>query len=66
MKQPASRKQPLYQVFVENEEGNLLPVSPAMLKEACEQFEDAIRTQIAAGKERVWSNPHTALVMNLH
>lgn len=53
---------PLYRVVVEARgEKNLVAVGPAMIKPACEKFADAIATQIAAGKEKRWSNPHLIL-----
>lgn len=50
--------QPLYRVQVETSDGNLLPVGPAMIKDAAEQFCAAIGVQIGLGKEKSWSSPH--------
>lgn len=66
MKTPATIKHSLWQVNVETRDGNLLPVGPSMIKEACEEFAYTIRTQIAAGKEKTWTDAHVVqnLVLN--
>lgn len=51
-------REPLYQVVVEDEDGNALPVGPKMAKDHAERFHMAISMKIAEGKEKVWSNPH--------
>ena len=56
---------PLFQVQVETRDGKLLPVGPAMIKEAAAQFLGTIREQIALGREKEWSNPHLAQILNL-
>lgn len=59
-------KQTLHQVFVETREGKAIPVGPAMLKDAADQFAATIRAQVALGREKEWFNPHVAQVFNLH
>jgi hypothetical protein len=57
------RKAPevLYQLVVTvAETGKLLPVGPAMIKDACGLCAAAINKQIALGRERTWK--HVAIV----
>lgn len=60
----ASTQQRLFQVQVDTRKGPLA-VGPAMLREACDQFAAAITAQIAAGKEKTWSNPTVTPVIHL-
>lgn len=63
MKNPL--KQPLYQVVVEQtSDGKTIAVGPAVLKEAADQFAQAIREQIALGREKAWSSPHVVPHLN--
>jgi len=52
----------LFQCFVqqkgENGADNLVAVGPKGSKDFVEQFQFAILTGIASGKERLWTNPH--------
>ena len=51
-------REPLYRVVVDARgERFPLAVGPAMLWDACNQFQHEIQLQIAKGKERDWSNP---------
>ena len=56
---------PLFQVHVETKDGKLLPVGPAMIREAAASFMSTIKEQIALGREKEWSNPHLAQILNL-
>jgi hypothetical protein len=48
---------PLYQVVVTvAETGKLLPVGPAMHRDACGMCAAAVNKQIALGHERTWKN----------
>lgn len=58
-------RQPLYQVNVEDVEGRLLSVGPAMLRESCEHFAGTIKAQIACGREKSWRNPHVVPLISL-
>lgn len=51
-------KQTLCQIYVELPSGRLLAVGPKAPREVLEQSVIAINTSIAAGREKVWSNPH--------
>ena len=59
-------KEPLYQVNVETRDGKLLPVGPKWGKQAAEAFMQTIKTQIALGKEKEWSNPHLAQILEFN
>ena len=65
-----SAKQALYQVNVEaTAQGSrvkqMLPVGPAMMRAACDQFADTIRQQIKLGREKRWSNPTVVPIISL-
>lgn len=62
---PQKRNHALWQLFVETREGKLLTVGPAMLKEASEMTLKTLQMSIASGREKVWSNPHIAEILNL-
>lgn len=51
-------KEPLYQVHVEQRGGEVIPVGPKLLKWAAEMALVTIKTEIAAGREKTWGNPH--------
>ncbi|MDE2439736.1 MAG: hypothetical protein KGP14_01835 [Betaproteobacteria bacterium] len=59
-------KQPLFQVNVETRDGRLLAVGPAMVRQGAELFMQTIKEQIAAGREKQWSNPHLAQILHLN
>jgi len=50
--------------------GALLPVGPAMNRDACGMFAEAVNRQIAVGRERVWKNaavvPLTPISSGVH
>jgi hypothetical protein len=61
----------LYQVVVTvAETGVLLPVGPAMMRDACGMFAEAVNRQVAMGRERVWTNaavvPLTPISTGVH
>lgn len=56
-------RDPLYQVHVENREGQLAPLGPKMVKDACDNLALVIREQIAAGNEKLIFNPHVVAVL---
>jgi hypothetical protein len=56
----------MYQVNVETREGRLLPVGPAMVRQDAEMFMQTIKAQISAGREKQWSNPFIARVLELN
>lgn len=65
------RPDALYQVIVTvAETGALLPVGPAMMRDACGMFAEAVNRQVAAGRERVWTNaavvPLTPISTGVH
>ena len=43
----------------------MLPVGPAMMRAACDQFADTIRQQIKLGREKRWSNPTVVPIISL-
>lgn len=59
-------KEPLFQVNVETRDGKLIAVGPAMIRQAAESLMRKIETQIAAGREKSWSNPHLAQILDLN
>lgn len=63
MRSTMQSKQSLYRVYVETTEGESIPVGPAMIKGACEQFSQSITEQISLGREKTWSNPHILPVL---
>lgn len=52
----------LYQVNVETRDGGLLPIGPRLEKPAAEMLCIAIGNEIAAGREKFWTNPHVLQV----
>jgi len=63
--------EPLYQVVVTvAETGALLPVGPAMMRDACGMFAEAVNKQVALGRERIWKNaaviPLTPISTGVH
>lgn len=52
---------PLWQVFVKEPGGRVIPVGPQGPKETAEMFCIAIGEQIALGAERRWSSPHIVM-----
>lgn len=53
----AMQKQQLYQVRVLLSDDKAIDVGPKMIKEAAEQFRDAIEANIRLGREKLWHDP---------
>lgn len=58
-------RQPLYQVFAETSDGELMAVSPKLVRSAAEQVSIAVKDAIRQGK-RDWGNVHVALATTFH
>lgn len=51
----------LYQVVVEDRKGNLLRASPKCSSQTAQALASAINTQVALGREKLWSNATVVL-----
>jgi hypothetical protein len=51
----------LYQVVVEDRKGNPLRVSPKCSSQTAQALASAINTQVALGREKLWSNATVVL-----